>query len=255
MGGRRPPPGLREPALVDHHRLGGRSAGQDPAEAGAVLDPLYVRSYHLGLRVVGEVFQEVALIDIAGIAMADDLAETESPDRSAADDIGGVAAALADEADRAGFLGIVEAEADLGRRAVEPHAIGAEQAHAAAFGDLHDPVLKRDALRIAGLGKAGAEELHQLDTSVPALLNQVGAVPCRYGADDVINGAVNLSQGAIDLHSLRLAALGIDGVDLAGVAELNERIDVVLIDPPVDRVSGRAHQRDRLGMEDVLQCR
>ena len=100
MAAARPPPS-ENAALVDHHRLGGRSAGQDPAEAGTVLDALDVGRYHLGLRIIGEILQEIALIDIAGVAVADDLAEAESPDRGAADDVGGVAAALADQADRA----------------------------------------------------------------------------------------------------------------------------------------------------------
>ena len=116
-----------EPTLPDEDRLAERGPSRDFEEAPAVADALYVGAHHPGLLVGFEVGEIVGLVEVAGVAVAHHLAEADSEAHGLADQRGGEAAALGEDAHRAGFAGEVRARTQRERafRAVDAEAIGA----------------------------------------------------------------------------------------------------------------------------------
>ena len=95
--------GGRSSALENDRGLGGGSLADRLDKAAAVFDPLDVGSDDLRLRVVREVAEQLALVDVGGVAVADDLREADAADGGGVDHLARVPAALRDEADGAGL--------------------------------------------------------------------------------------------------------------------------------------------------------
>jgi hypothetical protein len=72
MGHRGPCPGLAQTALTDNNRLFGRNLAQQFQEIASIAPETFNKHhYHIGFGVVTQVFQQVHLGDVEGIAVAD----------------------------------------------------------------------------------------------------------------------------------------------------------------------------------------
>ncbi len=167
--------------------------------------------------------------------------------------IGHVAAALTQKPYRPRVRGEVGDQAYLPFGIVDAQAVGADYADVTLPRDGHQPVLEFDSLGFAGLRVAGGEDMDHLDPHAPALLHDGWRVRSRNGEDNVIHRSGDVFQAAVDRQPRHLAAPGIDQVDLAGIAALDQGIQIEPPDPDLGQISRDAHHGHGAGMEDVVQ--
>ena len=117
----------------------------------AVSDALDVGGHYLGLIVRGEVLQQIAFIDIAGIPVGDGFAEADTPMAGGPDQVDGVSSALADKADVSFLLREIAGERQTDLGAVQPEAIGSEKPDAPGSGHPQQFVFQISSFLSAGL--------------------------------------------------------------------------------------------------------
>lgn len=244
---------VRVAALVYYQRFSGGCLCQHTSQTLAIGSALDIGRDDLCLWVVRKIVQQLALIYVTGIAVADILAEMQPPHHGTADDIGSVAAALGNEANGSTHLRVVETEAQPGRRAVQAHAIRTKNPDAVLPGFADQLVLQFHEFRFPGFGKPRRIELKDLGTNGMAVIEEFRGLTGRYARDHMIDWAGNVSKALVHWQPHYFAALGVYGIYLAWEAHLQQRLDVELVDKPSKRVSGGSSQGYRSGMEYELK--
>ena len=183
---------------------------------------------NLGLRIISQVVQEIDLIQVAGVAVAHHLAETHAPRRRRPNQQQRVAAALGDESHVARFSGEVRAVGHAHLRAVDAHAVGADHADPAAAGHPDQVGLERALVRQAGLGEACGVQVKPFHPLGHTVLDQTGSGVRRDDADNVVHRSGYVPQAPVDLQPADLVTLGVDRIDLARVAPVNQSVEEYL---------------------------
>ena len=138
----------RAPALDHDDRLGLGEVARRAHELARVGDGLDVQDDGAGVRVGAEVVDEVAEVDVAHGADADEGGEADLVGGRPVEDGGAQGARLAEEGDAAGRRDHVrEGHVEVDRRADVAQAVGADDAHAVGLGDADDLLLELLALR------------------------------------------------------------------------------------------------------------
>ncbi len=144
--------------------------------------------------------QEVHLVEIQRVAVADDLAESQPPLLPSHHHSEGMAAALRQEADAAGLFREDGVEGDLLFGVVEPHAVGADDADARFLDPLAQLALKLRCILAAGLTEAGGEEVDELGPLGLGAFNQLQHEARRNGGDHKIDGSWNFLEARVCLQ-------------------------------------------------------
>ncbi len=186
MGGGGAPPGRGPSALQHHNRLAGRPL-QRRQEAAAVPDALYVGPYHRGLRVPGEVVQEVRLAQVQAVAVAHRFREAQAAGPAQVGQLEQQVPALRQEPDVPRLPRHVRSERYPLPGVEEPHAVGADDTHAGGAGPLGQPPLQLCALLAARLGEAGGEQLKGSRSLGRAVVHQLQHRRGGDTGDDVVH--------------------------------------------------------------------
>jgi len=199
--------------LDDHDRLGDGYLAGGGEEGAGVADGLHIDHDRVGARVVAQVVDQVAPVDIQHRADGDEMAEADVFLQAPVQDGGAQRAALADEANatQAGHPG-GEGGVQAADGTHHAQAVGADDAHPAAPRDLEDLLLQGRARR-PGLLEAGGDDDRAGDAQVGAFLDQAG--DGRRRGDD--HGQIGLLRHGLDVRvgadAQHAVALGIDRVD------------------------------------------
>src|SRR5207249_6674977 len=105
---------------------------------------------------------------------------------------------------------------------VEAHAVRAEDADAGALKAGHDLHFEVGHLVVAGLTKAGGEEVNAAYSFGDVVLDQLGDDAHRHAGDYVIDRPFDNEHAGVALEALDLLVLGVDGIDRRK-AEFHER--------------------------------
>ena len=152
--------GLAVAGLVDDQRLAGvPRLARRFEKAPAILDAFQQADDRPGVVVLGEIGDEVADIDIAGIARREIVREADAALHALQHGIA-QRAALRHDSDRASTMthgGIVrhEIQSGLRSRIGETDAIRPDHPHAGAMRERDQTLLRLDTIRFRGLGKTG----------------------------------------------------------------------------------------------------
>ncbi len=187
-------------AALEHGEgfAGGQAPGQRH-EAAALLDALQVGEDDVGVRVAGEVVDQVRLVEVERVAVGGDVAEAQAARLGPHDDLAGVGAALREHGDAAGrAVGLLQ-PADAAGGAVDAHAVGPQQADAVGAGAPQQLRFEGGALRQAGLAEAGGDEVEHLDSLPGRLIEQVEHGVGRDDGDDEVDLVVgHVAQAGVE---------------------------------------------------------
>ena len=221
-------------------------------EAAALARALQVHRDDLCLRVVRHVLQQVRLVDVAGVAVADRVAEAQAASLRLAAQLDRVAAALRDEADRPALLREVAAgqERVAARRTVHAEAVRPDDANALRR-DAPDLLLQRHPLRVARLREAGAVDLRAVDALRQALAEHLRHQRRRHHDVGGVDGLRDVGDGRVDAQAEDLAAAGVDGEQPPFEAEVDQRVEEAAA--PSVLVRGSADDRESAREEDSVE--
>ena len=225
-------------------------------EAPAVAYSLHVCGDHTGVRILGEVVQEVRLVEVERVPVADHLAEPQTPLLPAPDHAKTVASALGQEADvtRLGWKARIEGELCL--RVVEPHAVGADHADARLLDATLQLPLERRRFITPGFAEASREEVDQLRSLGLGSLHQLQRGAGGNRGDHEVHRPRDGLEPRVGLVSQQLIQLGVDRMDRAREADLDQRLDELV--SLALRIRGGAHDGDALrpeeGLEAIVGC-
>lgn len=191
-------------------------AGVDAVHEGAaVADTFDVEANDSGVWVIGEVGDEVGVVDVEFVADADDFGEAHVFVVGEVDHAHGECAALADEAEVA-FAWHAEDEAgvEAGAGVFVAHGVGAEDAGVAAFDDVFELVFF---LVVADFAEAAADDDGPFDFFVDAVCEDLGDDGGGDADDNEVDGAGEVADGFVAFHAEDFVLVGIDGVEGAFV--------------------------------------
>ncbi len=243
--------GLGGARFVDHHRLHGGDVARHLEELAPVAKALHVERGHPGMLVLTEIAQVVVEADIALVARPDvggkaHLAVVLSLQRQRQQHV----ARLGDDAHIAG-LDVVQ------RQQIEPvvqvehtGGVGADDAHAVGFGLGHHLTFQLGALA-ADLGEAAGEYHRPLDAAAAALGDQARHAGGRGTDQRQLGRAGNRGDGRPGLDAEDHVGLGIDGIDVAAKAILDQA-DHGLV-AALGGIARGAHHGNAGGSQDGVQ--
>src|SRR4030042_1432194 len=204
---------LGSASLKQYHRLLLRCLFHGSAESFSILNPLDVKGYYLGVCIIGKIFEQIVLVDVASVAVAYDLAEPTAPHRCLPDKKDGIAATLTDDSYRAAFFGKSRTEGQARLRAVNAHTVRAENSYALSAGNFHQFRFQLYSLFFTGLTKARCTEVNCLNALFGTFLHEPGSNLSINQADYVIDVARHIFETGINLVTFNLPSLGIDKIE------------------------------------------
>ena len=207
----------------------------------------------MGVGIVGEILDEVALVEVRRVAEADDLAEVDALGLRFTDRFDGVAAALGDETDVTAAARHAVLEGEAGGRTVKTHAVRPQQANAVLPGDGQHLVLEAGARRVADLRETGGEHVYRGHSLGGAVPQQRGGVFGGHLGDHEIHLVWDVQQAGIDLDAVVFPAVSADAVEFAFVTLLQVGVNEEASGPHLGQVGGDAGHRDRLRVKKVFQ--
>ncbi len=245
---------LRPAPLEDDDGLGGRGPAHRLEEATPVLDAFDVGADDLAFRVLRQVVEQIALVDVGSVAVAHHLGVTDPPRRRGVHHLRGVAAALGDEGHRPRLRGEPRHEGDLAGGDVQPHAVGAHDADPGLHRPLHHLRLQLRQLLFPRLAEAGGEEVNALHPLGDAVVHQGRDDVGGDAGDDVVDGPLDLQEAGVALQPFDLLVLGVDGVD-GGEAHVLEADDEPGADASEPHLGRRyAGHGDGAGVKEVVKA-
>jgi len=213
---------FRKAAFVNDDRLEAVDFLHLLEQKPAVLHALEIHGDDSGFPVAGQIIQKIRAVERQGVAVADGLGKADVVNiRQVIGKILGVAAALADQGNGAGFCGSVLPGQHPVFGNVEAHAIRPDDAQAPFRGDGFNLLLQPDALFFAGFLEAGAEDM---DIFVPrggAFPEYVRDTRGGNGDDDQVRNFRKRRQIRIGPDPVDVLKPGVDGVKPSPVAEIS----------------------------------
>ena len=170
----------------------------------------------MGVGVVREILQEVGLVQVRRVAVADDRAEVDPQTLSLAGDVGAVATALAHERDAARALGEIVAgqEGQAVTGVVDAEAVGPDHPEA-ALARYRERLLLEALPALAGLLEAGRHHYDRLDPDLGAVGQHLDRAVSGYGQVDQVWGRWKRNQVGIGGPAHYLVLVGVDQVERA----------------------------------------
>ncbi len=211
-------PGRMASDFHDDDRLGARCGAQAGKEPARVADALDVQQDVLGLRVVREIVDDLAEIEVARGAERDDAGKADPVRRGPVEHGRAHGARLRNEAERPGQRGAAResgVEPQFGTRDAE--AVRADEAHAAPARVVEQRPLEPGALG-PGFGEAGGNDHHGAHARLAALVDHFRHGPRRRRYDREVEMRGNLADGGVTGHAAHRRILGIDGEQRPAVA-------------------------------------
>jgi hypothetical protein len=247
--------GRRSPGLDDQHGLAGRPRRRQAApEARPVEKALDVHAQRRRPRLLDEVLEEVADVEVDLVAERHAVAEADAVAGGAVDDGHHQGPALAHQPDLAvGETIGVEHHRRAEREPVmgddQTHAVRSHQPCAALARDRDQLGLARRAL-VAGLGEAGGDDDAAPDARRGRLPHGRHERRARHRQDGDVGWRRRGGDRGIGAASEHLGPAGVDRQDLAGEAVPQQEVH----DAPAELVLavGGAEDRDRARMQDAV---
>ena len=206
---------LGDATLPDDDGLELAGAAKRSDEAAAVLHALHVHGDDLGIGVIGKVVDIIRDVQHLGVPHADRGADAHPLGSADQAEVDGVGAGLGDEAHRPRLARRLLARlAHPQLRAVEPHAVRADEGEAGLAGDAPDLRLEARALLLARLGEAGGEQGDAAHSLRGAVGDDAGGDGARHGADDVVDLVRHVGQRWVVGHAQLLDAGDLGRIDL-----------------------------------------
>jgi hypothetical protein len=248
--------GRRSPGLDDQHGLAGRPRRRQAApEARPVEKALDVHAQRRRPRLLDEVLEEVADVEVDLVAERHAVAEADAVAGGAVDDGHHQGPALAHQPDLAvgETIGVEHhrrAECQTMVRHDESHAVGPDQTHAAVAGDRDELGLARGSL-VAGLGEAGRDDDAAADAGGGRLAYRGHQRRAGHRQDRDIGRRRRGGDGRVRASPKHLAAPWVDREDLAGEPVTDEKVH----DASAELVLavGGSEDGDRAGVQDALE--
>ncbi len=191
----------RATALEDEYGLSLRRVAQRLEETPSVAQTFDVGGDNVGIGVARKMIEEVGLVEVEGVAVADDLAEAKAAAPTPAGDAEGVAAALTEEADIAGFVGDVGVEGDALLRIVQAHAVRPYDPNPRLARATAQLLLRLDAVGAARLAETGREEVDELRSLCFRAFYQVERGAGGNGGDDEVDRPGYVLQTRVRLQA------------------------------------------------------
>ena len=234
--------------LQHHDRLLLRDAFCHFGEGAAVLQVLAMLRDDLGVVVLLEEGQQIVLVDIGLVAEADDRRDAHLGGAREADDRHADAAGLRRQRRRAlDVVGGAERRAQIGVGIIEAVDVRPHQANAVFLADRLDFLL---ALHVAGFGIAGGNQDRADDFLLAAFGQRRRDEVGGNGEHGDVDLAGDVLDRLVDLLAHDLIGLGMDRVDLALVAAVDEVLHHGVADLAV--LGGCADHRHRLRLHDPV---
>src|SRR4030042_1114147 len=224
-------------------------------ESLSVLYTFYIGGNYLRVRVIPKVLEEITLVQVGGISVADSLAEIDATHGSVTYNICPVASALSDPAYVSGFPGKTFVERETGLRAVNTHSVRSGYSYASLPGYGQYLRLQGIPRLIANLAAAGGEPVKQLDAFFSAVGNQLRCMPGGNSRYNKVNLLRDILQAAIYFPSHGFAARGIDRIDGTFKTRCLKPLDVAVGDTGSPCFGGNSGDRYRPWMKNIVECR
>ncbi len=214
MGCRREPPLRRAAAAQEDDRL--VALTRQFEKAAPVLDVFEVAADRPRERIGQVEFEEIGGGDVRAVSRRDRPAESQPLHLPPLDHVGGQAAALGDEADRADLARCIVGKGETAARGIGAEAIGADDAYAAAV-----RLLDEVAFEVAAaldLGKAARYHLGEPQMAV----RRGKKWPDALGADGdecVVDRPRRRGDALVGRQPLDLGGFGMNGIEFAGEPE------------------------------------
>jgi len=213
---------FREAAFVDDDRLPAVDFLHLPQQKPAVFHALEIHGDDPRFPVAGQVIQKIRTVERQGIAVADGLGKTDVVNiRQVIGKILGIAAALADQGNGAGFCGSVFPGQHPVFGNVEAHAVRSDDAQASLHGDGFNVPLQPDAFLLAGFLEAGAENMNIPVSRGNAFPEHIRDPGSGNREDHQICDFRQRRQVRVGFDSVNVLKPGIDGVESSPVTEIS----------------------------------
>jgi len=213
---------FREAAFVDDDRLPAVDFLHLPQQKPAVFHALEIHGDDPRFPVAGQVIQKIRTVERQGIAVADGLGKTDVVNiRQVIGKILGIAAALADQGNGAGFCGSVFPGQHPVFGNVEAHAVRSDDAQASLHGDGFNVPLQPDAFLLAGFLEAGAENMNIPVSRGNAFPEHIRDPGSGNREDHQIRDFRQRRQVRVGFDSVNVLKPGIDGVESSPVTEIS----------------------------------
>ena len=243
--------GGRHAGLEEDHRFAPRDLPGGAHEFLAVLDGLDIAEQHARVVVGADRFEERGLVHVGLVADADELAEADPLADRPVEDRRAERARLRHESDvaRRGHAG-GEGGVELLGRVDQAEAVRPDDAHAARVRELDDLALEIGAFA-AGLLEAGGDDDQRRHFLRGAVARRLQAELRRDHQHRQVHFAGNLPDRRKTGQAQNLVRLGIDRVDPAGIAVLDQVVKHVVAD--LAFLARRADDRHGTGVEETFE--
>jgi len=232
MRGHGPGTGLVAADLHQHHRLQARHGTQRAHEAAGIADALDVHQDAAGGRVVGQVIEDLAEVQIGRCTARHHGGKTDAVRGGPVQHGRADGARLRHQGQFAGMrLTEREGGIEADGRALDAQAVGADEADAVLLRDLDQFILHLDALR-THLAEAGRQHHGMAHAPLAAGIQDAGHARRRRRDDGQLRRFRQLGNGGVALLVQQGLVLRVDRVDLA----LEPRLQHVAENDPGDRL-------------------